>query len=108
MGAAHEVAKTEIAAREEAAAAAAPDADALPQHPHTRDHSDDSHRSSPSPPHDTTAPPRRRPSDDDNRSSPSPPAAAKPEKRRRKPSPRPQAPPRSFGVMDTVEGNWND
>ena len=83
--AAREVAKTEIAAREEAAAAAAPDADALPQHPHTREHSDDSHRSSPSPPAD-----------------------AKPEKRRRKPSPRPQEPPRDFGVMDTVEGNWND
>ena len=88
--------------------AAAPDADALPQHPHTREHSDDSHRSSPSPPHDAAAPPRRRPSDDDNRSSPSPPADAKPEKRRRKPSPRPQEPPRDFGVMDTVEGNWND
>ena len=50
------------------------------------------------------APPRRR----EEGSSPSPPADAKPEKRRRKPSPRPQEPPRDFGVMDTVEGNWND
>ena len=135
---AHVLATAEIAAREEAAAAAAPppprtsrfdvppdaaapDADALPQHPHTREHSDDSHRSSPSPPHDAAAPPRRRPSDDNRsspsppadapsprRTSPSPPADAKPEKRRRKPSPRPQEPPRDFGVMDTVEGNWND